>query len=88
MFHRVLFSGRFCTVCILSLCLTSSTVLNDDKTEFIVFKSKHNVNTFAEQNVQVGGTKVGISSKIKNLWVTFDQTLSMQAHVNTIAFII
>ena len=59
--------------------------LNDDKTEFIVFKSKHNVNTFAEQNVQVGGTRVGISSKIKNLGVTFDQTLSMQAHVNTIA---
>ena len=28
--------------------------LNDDKTEFIVFKSKRNVNTFTEQNVQVG----------------------------------
>ena len=29
------------------------TKLNDDKTEFIVFKSKRNVNTsFAEQNVQ------------------------------------
>ena len=42
--------------------------LNDDKTEFIVFKSKHNVNTFAEQNVQVGGTRVGISSKIKKSW--------------------
>ena len=39
--------------------------LNDDKTEFIVSKFKHNVNTFAEQNVQVGSTKVGISSKIK-----------------------
>ena len=30
--------------------------LNDDKTEF---KYKYTVNTFAEQNVQVGGTKVG-----------------------------
>ena len=54
--------------------------LNDDKTELIVFKSKQNINTFAEQNVQVSGTKVGISSKIKNLGVTFDQMLSMQAH--------
>ena len=59
--------------------------LNDDKTKLIVFKSKRNVNTFAEQNMQVGGTVVGISSKIKNLGVIFDQTLSMQAHVNTIA---
>ena len=37
--------------------------LNDDKTEFIVFKSKRNVNTFPEHNVQVGGTMVEISSK-------------------------
>ena len=132
----VLFSGRLCTVCILNLCLTSSTVLdyctinmlrthnyilelksktvlltncliqrltwqfvleievwmnrnmlklNDDKTEFIVFKSKRNVNTFAEENVQAGSTIVGITSKIKNLGVIFDLTLSMQTHVNTIA---
>ena len=32
--------------------------LNDDKREFIVLKSKHTVNTFAEQNVQGGGTKI------------------------------
>ena len=55
--------------------------LNDNKTEFIVFKSKHNANTFAERNIHVGGTKVWI----KNLGVAFDQILSMQAHVNTIA---
>ena len=48
----------------------------------IVFKSKHNVNMFAEQNAQVGGTKARIRSKIKNLGVTFDQTLLMHAHVN------
>ena len=41
--------------------------LNDAKTEFIVFKSRSNVNTFAEQYVQVGGTMVEFSSKIKNL---------------------
>ena len=41
--------------------------LNDDETELIVLKSKHNVNTFVQQNVQVGGTKVGISSEIKDL---------------------
>ena len=54
--------------------------LNDDKTELC----KWNFDTFAEQNIQVGSTKVGFSSKINNLGVTFDRTLSMQAHVNTI----
>ena len=33
-----------------------------------------NVNTLADQNVQVGGIMVGI----KNLGVAFDQTLSIQ----------
>ena len=39
-------------------------MLNGDKAEFTVFKFNHSVNAF-EQNVQVGGTKVGISSEIK-----------------------
>ena len=56
----------------------------DDKTECIVLKSKYYVNTFAEQNVQIDDTKVRISHK-KNIGVTFVQTLSMKAHVNTIA---
>ena len=43
---------------------------------------KNNVNMFAEPNVQFSGIKVRSRSKIKNLGVTFDQTLSMQAHVN------
>ena len=36
--------------------------LNDDKTEF---KSKHNSNAFAEQNVQVASTKL----KNKESWI-------------------
>ena len=47
-----------------------------------MFKSKNNVNMFAEQNVQVSDTKVRIRSEIKNLGVTFDQTLLMQEYVN------
>ena len=30
--------------------------LNDEKTEFIVFKSKHNVYTFDEESIQFGYT--------------------------------
>ena len=38
--------------------------LNDDEIEFIVFKSKHNTNSFAGTTVQVhGGTSVRLTQK-------------------------
>ena len=46
--------------------------LNDDKTEFIGFKSKHNTNSLAGANVQVGGIAVDVSSKIRKVGVTFN----------------
>ena len=57
--------------------------INGDKTKFIVYNYKLNVKSFADHNVQAGSTKVEISSN--NIRVAFDYTLSMQAHVNTIA---
>lgn len=54
--------------------------LND--TPFVV----HNANTFAWQNMYVGGTEAGISSKMnKNIEVTFDQSLSTEAHINDVS---
>ena len=35
--------------------------LNDDKTEFIVFKFKSNTSLFAGVSVQVGNTSVGVT---------------------------
>lgn len=57
--------------------LKEKTVLLDD--EFIV-----NLGRFVEWSVQLGGTQLGINSKIKNLRVTFDQNQYRQTHVNTI----
>ena len=58
--------------------------LNDDKTKMIGFTSI-STNTIVGANVQVGGTSVEVSSRIINLGITFNQTLSMQTHVNAIA---
>ena len=55
--------------------------LNNDKTECIVSMSKCNTNLFAGANVHVGRTTVENSSKIRNLGVTFNQTMSMQTYV-------
>ena len=59
--------------------------LNDDKAEFIVFKSKRNLKTFAGESIQVSCTAVKINPKVKIMGVIFDQSLSMQSHVNTVA---
>ena len=62
--------------------------LNDDndKTQFIVFKSNRNMKMFAGESIQVGYTAVEeISSKVKKFGVIFDQSLSMQTHTNTVA---
>ena len=45
--------------------------LNDDKTEFIVFKSNRNVELFTRESIQVGCiTAVEISLKILELYLT------------------
>ena len=44
--------------------------LNDNKTEFTVFKSKSNVETFAEECIQVGCTALEITPKVKYLYLT------------------
>ena len=49
--------------------------LNDDKT-------KLSFSNLSIANVQVGGRLVEVSSKIRNLWITFNQTLLIQTHVN------
>ena len=59
--------------------------LNDDKTEFIVFISKHNVKTFVEQSIKVGSTEVDISLKVSNHGIIFHQTLSMESQVYAVA---
>ena len=57
--------------------------LNDNKTEFIVFKPNRSV--VAGESIHISCTAVKISSEVKNLGVIPDQSLSVQSHVNTIA---
>ena len=59
--------------------------LNDYKAVFIVFKSRQDTNSFTGVNVQVGGILVELGSKVRNFGVIFNQTLSVQNHVNAIA---
>ena len=59
--------------------------LNDDKTEFIIFSTRNSVGTFFGKKLTFGDTTVEAGSKVRNLGVIFDQTMSMQQQVNTTA---
>ena len=59
--------------------------LNNDKTELILFKNKYQIKDHVKTNININGTDIQISSKIKNLGVIFDEDLSMSAYVNSIS---
>ena len=61
-------------------------MLKNNKTEFFLTASAslHNVAKLHNVSLQIGDNKVSVSSKIKNLSVILDQTMSMKDHVNTI----
>ena len=58
--------------------------LNDDKTEVILFTSKHALKSHPNVAVTVGEQPVRPATSIRNLGVVYDQPLSMIQHVNSV----
>ena len=58
--------------------------LNDDKTEVILFTSKHAFKSHPNVAVTVGEQPVRPATSIHNLGVVYDQPLSMIQHVNSV----
>ena len=57
--------------------------LNTDKTELILISSQHNLRTKSlPSSVYLNGNEIPLSSSVRNLGVTLDQTLSFQQHVS------
>ena len=60
--------------------------LNDDKTEVILFTSKHGLKSLPNIAVSVGGQQQQLqSSSVRDLWVIYDQHLRMTQHVNSVS---
>ena len=57
-------------------------MLNDDKTELIVFRSKYKHNLYKDLSITIGDTVVHCSSQVKDLGVIFDRVLSLRQHVS------
>ena len=65
--------------------LTRNTLkLNDEKTEVILFTSKHGLKSLPNIAVYVGGQQQLRSSSVRDLGVTYDQHISMTQHVNSV----
>ena len=56
-------------------------MLNDDKTELIMFTSKYKQDLYTDLSITIGGTVVDCSSQIKDRGVIFDRVLSLRQHV-------
>ena len=58
--------------------------LNDDKTEVILFTSKHALKSHPSVTVTVAEQPIRPATSIRNLGVVYDQTLSMIQHLNSV----
>ena len=58
--------------------------LNDDKTEFIVFGSQHDLAGVSERTLSVGDERVLLSTTVRNIGAMLDSTLTMIPHINNI----
>ena len=59
--------------------------LNTDKTEVMLFLSKHNAKLMKDVSVKVGDCLITSTSSVKNLGVIFDSCMSMEQQVNSVS---
>ena len=61
--------------------ITNKLKINDSKTEFIVFRSPQLRCDLSGLSVNVGGSQITQSFKVKGLGVTFDEFLNFDDHI-------
>ena len=58
--------------------------LNNDKTELIIFKNRHQIKDHINESICINDIEIQPSCKIKNLGVIFDEDLTMTPHVSAV----
>ena len=58
--------------------------LNQEKTEFIIFKPRHQQSAFNDHSLSIGNCTLTPSTHVKNLGVFLDSSLTMEKQVSTI----
>ena len=58
--------------------------LNEDKTEFIVLGSKHNINSLSTKSIKVGGNTIESVPIVRNLGFHMDSNLTFHDHISLV----
>lgn len=70
----------------LSVWMASNRLkLNPDKTEVMVFGSKHNLSKLNLNSIVLGGVNIQFSAQVRNLGVILDPCLTFESYANTMA---
>ena len=59
-------------------------LLNDDKTEFLVIRTRQQLNKLNPPVLHVGDDMIDPSVKVRNLGTILDNSISMDAHINQV----
>ena len=59
--------------------------LNDDKTEFFVAASSHNLKLIPDISIAIGNSSIHPSESVRNLGAFFDSAMSMSSHISYIS---
>ena len=59
-------------------------LLNDDKTEFLVIGTRHQLNKLNLSVLHVGDHTIDNSVNVRNLGTIFDNSVSMDTHINQV----
>ncbi len=58
--------------------------LNDNKTEFILIGSKHNLNKISIPFMNIGDSTVAPVSQVRNLGIIMDNTMTLVSHISSV----
>ena len=57
--------------------------LNDDKTEFIVFGSKQQLDKVSIKHIRIGSSNISPSSHVRNLGIILDSNMTLSSHISS-----
>ena len=81
---EVILSMEDCIKDIRNWLIEGRLLLNDDKTEFLVIGTRHQLNKLNPSVLHVGDHTIDNSVNVRNLGTIFDNSISMDTHVNQV----
>ena len=82
--ERALARLKICIAEIRAWMLTHELMLNDDKTEFIIFQSRHHNQKYGTWHLDLGEFVFQPSNAVINLGAFFDANMAMNRHVSEV----